>query len=221
MFKTELHCHSLEISQCARVNSNDIVEKFYNAGYTTLVLANHLTLGTMSYNKAETWKEFVDKYVSAYESLCAAASGKMHILLGAELRFNENSNDYLLFGITKEFLLSHPEIFDLNPERIQPILKENGILLIQAHPFRNGMTVINPRFLDGVEVFNGHFGHDSRNEIANAWAEKFNLIKTSGTDFHYNTSPANGGILTSEEITSMPQLVEILKSGKYELNMEI
>ena len=97
---------------------------------------------------------------------------------------------------------------------------ENNMLFIQAHPFRNWMMVIDPRMVDGVEVFNGHFGHDSRNEIANMWAERFNLIKTSGTDFHYITSPANGGIFTEEEITDMAQLIEILKSGNYTLNKD-
>ena len=37
------------------------------------------------------------------------------------------------------------------------------------------------------------------------------------TDFHYNDVPTNAGILTENEITSMEQLVDILKSGKYEL----
>ena len=82
------------------------------------------------------------------------------------------------------------------------------------------MTVIRPDVLDGVEVFNGHFGHDSRNDIANMWADKFNLIKTSGTDFHYITSPANGGIFTEKEITTMDELVETLKSGNYTLNSQ-
>jgi len=218
MFKTELHCHSLEISECARVNSNDIVRKFTEAGYNTLVLSNHFSYTTMQYHKSQSWEEFVEKFVGAYETLKEAAKGKLNILLGAELRFKANLNDYLLFGITKQFLLDHPEIFDLNPEKFHALAKENGILFVQAHPFRNSMTVINPCHLDGVEVFNGHFGHDSRNDIANAWADKFGLIKTSGTDYHYDSSPANGGIFTDEEITSMPQLVEILKSGKYELN---
>ena len=42
-----------------------------------------------------------------------------------------------------------------------------------------------------------------------------------GTDFHYNDVPANAGILTDTEITSMEQLVEILKSGNYELIKEV
>jgi hypothetical protein len=217
MFKTELHCHSLEISECARVNSSDIVKKYVAGGYTTLVLANHFSSGTMRYNKAENWVDFVEKFVGAYEKLKQEAQGKINILLGAELRFNQNSNDYLLYGITKNFLLEHPEIFELNPDKLSPILRENGILFVQAHPFRNGMTVVRPNLLDGVEVFNGHMGHDSRNEIADAWADKYKLIKTSGTDFHYNDVPTNAGILTGNEITSMEQLVDILKSGKYEL----
>ena len=94
--------------------------------------------------------------------------------------------------------------------------KNNGIL-IQAHPFRDSMTVTNPKAIDGVEVFNGHMGHDSRNEIAELWAEKYNLIKTSGTDFHYNHVPANAGIVTECEITSMALLVKTLRSGDYTL----
>jgi hypothetical protein len=60
-------------------------------------------------------------------------------------------------------------------------------------------------------------GHDSRNDIAEAWANKFSLIKTSGTDFHYADVPANAGILTENEITTMDELVDVLKSGNYEL----
>lgn len=220
MFKTELHCHSNDISQCARVANEEIINTFYTNGYSTLVLSNHLNKSTMDVICPNDWCGFVDKYFEAYEKLKGEAQGKLNVLFGAELRFNENCNDYLLFGLTKEFLYEHPEIFSLNPEKFHSLAKENGILFIQAHPFRNRMTVIRPDYLDGVEVFNGHFGHDSRNEIAAAWAEKFGLIKTSGTDYHYITSPANGGILTDEEITDMYQLIEILKGGNYSLNMQ-
>lgn len=219
MFKTELHCHSNDISQCARVNTKEIIDTFVNGGYSTLVLANHLNKYTMDVVCPNDWEGFVNKYYDAYEKLKNDAKGKLNILFGAELRFNENCNDYLLFGLTKEFLLAHSEIFTLNPEGFHKLAQENGILFIQAHPFRNGMTVIYPGHLDGVEVFNGHMGHDSRNDIATQWAEKFNLIKTSGTDYHYITSPANGGIFTENEITKMSQLVEILKSGNYKLNI--
>ena len=221
MFKTELHCHSNDISECARVNTEEIIEKFTKGGYSTVVLSNHFSRGTMNFVGAASWDEWIDKYVGGYEKLKNDAKGKLNILFGMELRFNENCNDYLVFGITKEFLRKYPNMFEMNPESFHKIASENGCLFIQAHPFRNGMTVIYPGHLDGVEVFNGHFGHDSRNDIAEMWANKYNLIKTSGTDFHYTTSPANGGILTDTEITTMDELIEVLKSGNYILNKEI
>ena len=221
MFKTELHCHSNDISGCAGVNTTEIIETFTKAGYSTLVLANHFTTDTMKNKGAKSWDEWVDMFVGAYQKLKDEAKGKLNILLGLELRFDENCNDYLVFGATEEFLKNHPNMLQMNPHSFHEIAKENGCLLIQAHPFRNGMTVVRPDGLDGVEVFNGHFGHDSRNEIADMWADKFGLIKTSGTDFHYITSPANGGIFTEKEITTMEELIETLKSGNYTLNKQI
>ena len=220
MFKTELHCHSNDISACARVNTQDIINKFYSAGYSTLVLTNHFTQGTLDHVGAKSWDEWIDKFVGAYEKLKKDAEGKLNILLGLELRLNDSDNDYLVFGATEDFLRKMGNIFNMWPEDFHRLANENGCLFVQAHPFRNHMKIKRPDCLDGVEVFNGHFGHDSRNDIAELWAEKFKLIKTAGTDFHYNESPANGGILTECEITSSEQLVEILKSGNYTLNKQ-
>ena len=217
MFKTELHCHSKDVSGCARVDVETITTRFTDGGYSTIVLTNHL--GDFSYDHlhATSWDSLVDAFVGGYKKLKEFASGKLNIILGMELRFDENSNDYLIFGITEEFLRNNPPLYEMNPSSFSKLARENGILFVQAHPFRNSMTVIQPWLLDGVEVFNGHMGHDSRNEIANMWAEKYGLIKTSGTDFHYDHVPANAGILTENKIEDMTTLVEILKSGKYEL----
>ena len=221
MFKTELHCHSSDISACARVDADIIIEKFTSVGYSTLVLTNHFSSGTYDHNKCESWDEWVDKYIGAYELLKEKAKGKLNILLGMELRTNENNNDYLVFGVTEKFLRENESIFEMNIWDVHKLTSANGMLLVQAHPFRDGMCVNHPHALDGVEVFNGHMGHDSRNDIAEAWANKFSLIKTSGTDFHYADVPANAGILTECEITSMDALVEALKSGSYELIKEV
>ena len=217
MFKTELHCHSKSVSECASVSNEEIINKFTEAGYTTLVLTNHFNRGTQEFHKCESYQDFVTVYLNGYKDLKREAEGKLTVLLGMELRFTQNINDYLVFGITEEFLRAHDELYLMDPESFSKLTRENGFLFIQAHPFRNSMTVIQPHLLDGVEAFNGHMGHDSRNEIANMWADKYNLIKTSGTDFHYNHVPANAGIITDFEIKDMDTLVETLKSGKYEL----
>jgi hypothetical protein len=95
--------------------------------------------------------------------------------------------------------------------------RENGLLLVQAHPFRNRMVMVNPRLLDGVEVFNGHNDHESKNYLANELANRYGLIKTSGSDFHHPTSDTAGGIITDTPVTSIPQLMKILRSGDYTL----
>jgi len=217
MFKTELHCHSNDVSACARVDVDTIVKRYTEGGYTSLVLTNHLGDFTYNHLQATSWDNLVDSFVGGYKKLKDAAEGKLNIMLGMELRFKGSSNDYLVFGPDEKFLREHPFIYDMKVWDFHKLCQENGYLLIQAHPFRNGMTVNAPWDIDGVEIFNGHKGHDSRNDIAKMWADKFKLIKTSGTDFHYADVPTNAGIMTEREITSMAQLVEVIKGGSYTL----
>ena len=68
MFKTELHCHSNDISACARVSTQDIIKKFYSAGYSTIVLTNHFGKGTYEHVGANTWDEWIDKFVEHMKS---------------------------------------------------------------------------------------------------------------------------------------------------------
>ena len=72
--------------------------------------------------------------------------------------------------------------------------------------------------IDGLEVCNLNARHDSRNDIAALWAEKFSLIPTSGGDYHRRGDIENGGgIITDVEIKSGEQLVSVLRSGEYKI----
>ena len=99
-----------------------------------------------------------------------------------------------------------------------PLARENGMLVVQAHPFRNGMVVVNPEHLDGMETFNGTPTYDGRNLIADAWAKRYNLLRTSGSDFHNPDQYGTGGILTNAAIRTGEELVAVLKSGNYTLH---
>ncbi|MBR2384267.1 MAG: hypothetical protein IKA99_01520 [Clostridia bacterium] len=217
MFKTELHCHSSEASPCSTESAESLVEIYTKAGYDTVILTNHYSPCVFDLYKCKDIGEYVDIFMQAFKKMKEVAKDKLTVLCGAEIRFNCNANDYLWFGDFEDFMRKTPEIFDYTPESFHEVCKQNGWLFIQAHPFRNGITVTKPDFLDGVEVYNGHIGHPERNFIAMQWAEEYGLIKTSGTDLHYSYVPATGGILTEEKITTIEQLVEILKSGKYSL----
>ena len=218
MFKTELHCHSSEASPCSTESAESLVEIYTKAGYDTVVLTNHYCPDVYNLKKFENIGQYVDYLMAAGEKMKKAAEGKLNVIIGAEIRFKCNGNDYLWFGNFEEYMRKTPEIFDLTPREFFDICNQNGWLLIQAHPFRNNATVSNPEFIHGIEVYNGHIKHPERNFIAEMWANEYtHLIKTSGTDLHYEYVPATGGILTEEKITTIEQLVEILKSRKYSL----
>ena len=221
MFKTELHCHSKAVSACSMTSAEQMRDIYVGAGYTTVVLTNHFSVYTYMHLQCKNWQEFVDRFIYGYTELKKISEGQLEILYAIELHPSDSPNDYLMYGAEEEFLRSNPFLYEKSPEELSKIARENGILFIQAHPFRDGMRMTNPALLDGVEVYNGsaggHYGTDSRNDISKAYAAKFEFITTSGTDLHYPNDEISGGILTEEKITSISQLIEILKSGSYRL----
>ena len=93
--------------------------------------------------------------------------------------------------------------------------RDNDILFYQAHPFRNRMTVVPPEHLFGIEVLNTHPRHDSRNDIALAWAEKYNLHKIAGSDCHQIQDVGTSAIFTDYPVKNMRDLVHVLKNDLY------
>ncbi|MBQ2278762.1 MAG: hypothetical protein II333_09350, partial [Clostridia bacterium] len=157
-YKTELHCHSRDASGCSSESAEGIVRKYTEAGYTTVCLTNHFCPDSKDDDDA-AWEAKVDKLYRAYDILTEAAGDRLTILMGMELRFSQNSNDYLVFGFDREYLMSHRDIHRMGIGNYIKMAREDGLLTIQAHPFRTGMTVTDPRRVDGIEVFNGHPGH--------------------------------------------------------------
>lgn len=222
-FKTELHCHSCTVSACADITPAQIVEKYLAHGYTTVVLADHLSPFTFGkqYTGGEDWQRKIDYYMNGYHALVEAAAGKLHILQGCELRIQACDSDFLVYGMTEKFMRQNPDLLQIpKVKEMCARLREAGFLLYQAHPFRNNMTVTDPTYLDGIEVYNAHGRHNSRNDFAQLWAERHGLLQISGSDVHHACDLPGGGILTDEPVTSMAQLTQILREGSYALLRE-
>lgn len=221
-FKTELHCHSSEFSRCSSQSGADKAKMYIENGYTTVVLTNHFC---SSYPEHADYPAFVRNFYHAGEIMREAAGDKLNIITGMELTFKENGNDYLVFGMTEEKLLSVPQIFDMGLRCFYGWAKDNDVTVIQAHPMRFGIAVTEPWFVDGLEVYNA--SHDPYcNEAAEIWAAmydpKYNrenrrFILTSGSDHHREGQWANGGIETEEPIRNMDDLLKVLWSGEYTL----
>ena len=230
-YKTELHCHTGDVSNCGKECAEYIVSRYLEAGYTSLVVANHMSFYTFTGSrkkypafleesgKKDCWQSKVDFFMTGYDNLVKAADGRLNIILGMEFRdFNPKvQNDYLVFGVTEEWLRVSEKITEMDIKAMSAYVHESGMLIYQAHPFRNDMSVVDPKYLDGIEVFNGHNSHSSRNRVAAFWADIHGLKRTSGTDFHEKSHVCCGGILTDFPIETTEKLVEVLKSENYEL----
>ncbi len=223
-FKTELHAHTSGISLCAKMNPIEVADRYIEAGYSSIVLTNHYV--AYNFTDGSTWEENIERYLAPIYEMREYAKGRLNVLAGAEIHNFENCNDYLIYGIDEDFLRTHKNLHLLKVSEIYAVVRESGALMVQAHPFRNAMTIVNPDFLDGMEVFNGTPtpGHEARLDIANIWAKRYGLIRTSGTDFHGNIYPdspiVSGGIITDIPITTPEQLLHTLRSGCYELICE-
>ena len=218
MYKIETHCHTDEVSGCAHLPARDVVRLYKEAGYAGIIITDHLSKWTFHEMEDTTWDAKIDFFMKGYQAAKAAGDELgVTVLFAMELAFRCAPEDYLCYGVTEEFLRSHPDILEMNLETFYPIAKEAGILVLQAHPFRRYLKDSDPRFLDGVEGINGNPRHDSRNYLALELGRHLHMLMISGSDCHETEDVGRGGILTRKEIHSMEDFIALLKSGNYQL----
>ena len=139
------------------------------------------------------------------------------VLPVAEVLLDGNCiNDYLLYGLTEQDFYELPLLNRLSSlEELRNTLPTE-VMIVQAHPFRNGMTVIPPDYLDGVEVCNG-LTEPVRNKLADEYASAYKLIKTAGSDVHKLEHTIAAGMIFEKGIESPYDLTSQLKSGSCKL----
>lgn len=217
-FRYEVHTHTNEVSSCGCVDAAVAVQMHKKAGYQGIIITDHFheeyfeSLGSIS------WEEKVDCYLSGYKK--AAEEGQkidMDILWGLELRFTENDNDYLVYGVDEKFLKENPDFYKSSLiDFMKHIKQREDILIFQAHPFRDGCKLADPLIVHGLEVYNGNSRHDSRNELAAKVAFENNLLVISGSDFHRPEDLAKSGILLPERISTNRELIKFLKKNQWD-----
>lgn len=215
-YKTELHAHTTPASACSQITPEYLTEVYKKCGYTSVVLTNHFMYREGEYDPGERIAAYLDDYEKA--RVFGRRNG-INVILGAELRFSENINDYLIYGIEEKDLYTIDSLLSEGVDNFYRVFKNEKNILVQAHPFRDGMERANPKSLDGTEVFNLHPGHNSRIGFAAKYAREHGHIITGGTDYHHFGHEGLGGIFTKEPITDSCQLAAILKSGDYLINI--
>ena len=212
-YRYDLHVHTRESSPCGRVPARRVAELYHEIGYAGIAITDHYTEGFFSGPIGRRpWEERIERFLAGYRA--AAERGRelgLRVFLGLELRFVNDTNDYLVYGADEEFLKAHPELTALGLERFRELAAGKGLLVYQAHPFRPEVKPADPRLLDGVEVYNGNPRHDSRNHLALQFARAHGLRMISGSDFHQLEDLGRGGIEVEEEIATGEELVAVLR----------
>lgn len=176
MFKLETHCHTSEVSGYSRLPAVQLVTQLKRSGYGGAVITDHFHHGYFD-SLTGSWTQKIDCFLSGYRAAReAGAQAGLHIYCGLEFRTTTSDNDYLLFGAAPELLYSTPELHRYTIPQLRALADREGLLLVQAHPFRTGLTREDPALLDGVEVFNGNARHDSHNDDALRFARENGLL---------------------------------------------
>ena len=220
-FKTELHCHTHPVSGCSRVSASEMVQIYKKLGVDTVVLTNHFYIHSYSDTSKQREKdEAVDEYLQAFRDLKTYADTEgISAILGMEIRFAENINDYLLYGLTEADV---PALFDSLAGDLESFCrdyKKEDQLIFQAHPFRDGMVLADPKHLDGIEAFNMYPSANSRVALARAYAQEQGMQIIGGSDCHVAGHEGCCLLRTRQRIETSEQLVAALKSRDYVLEV--
>lgn len=213
-YRIELHAHSSPASGCSEVPADELVRVFYEAGYDGIAITNHfISDNEHSSSKADAIEKFKKDLYLAYET---GDKLGIKVYAGAELRFYKHSdNDYLFYGFTLDEL---PDIYDYLNTNLETFVKEykkESSLLLQAHPFRDGMVRMDPDLLDAIEAFNVHQNHNSRVAVTAKYAAQHGKIMTIGSDYHHPTFEG----ISATRIKYLPkdesELVSIIKNEDF------
>jgi histidinol phosphatase-like PHP family hydrolase len=214
MYKFDTHVHTSETSPCGHISAAETIRLYKEAGFSGVCITDHYNRRYFEAWKLGNWEETVKRYLTGYHN--AKEYGDKNgfvVLLGTELKLDDSPNEYLLFGITEDFLYNYPQLYIYKINELKKLAENNGIMIFQAHPFRPNLTRENPLYIDGAEVVNGNLRHNSHNDMALEFALKNNLLMTGGSDCHEIEDVGKSGIITEERIDSAKILLRILKTG--------
>ena len=111
-------------------------------------------------------------------------------------------------------MLRNRELYKLSHADFHTFANDNGMLVIQAHPYRDNFCIPTPGFVDGIEIYNSNPRHNDYNDKAELLASERGLYVTAGSDAHRDDDAAVSGLYSGAPIKTMDDFIALVKSGK-------
>ena len=217
MYKYETHLHTSPVSKCASATVKESLEFYKKIGYDGVFITNHFLDGNSSVDRSLSYEEQIEFYFSdAEEGMKLAEEIGIKVFCGVEMSYG--GTDFLVYGLGKDWFLAHPGIMSMKKSEELNLLRENGALVIQAHPYREAAYIdhirLFPRAVDGVEVINATCKEEVNN-LANIYADSYGLLKSAGSDNHSaERVKMLAGVFTDTPIDSVDDFIRMVKAGE-------
>lgn len=181
----ETHLHTSQSSSCGVSRGRDYIQKYLDLGYSGIIVTDHFFRGNCAVNRANTWEKWVQKFCHGYEDAWEEGERRgLDVFFGWEETFE--GDDYLIYGLDKEWLLKHPEVRRWTRREQFTEVRKYGGCVVQAHPFRQCAfikRIILPGCVDAVEA--GNAGNERSSDfLAWTYARSLKLPVTAGSDIH-------------------------------------
>ena len=218
MYKYETHLHTFPVSRCSTASVEETLKFYKELEYDGIFITNHFP--DTNVDNEQAYEENIRFYFSDYEKALELSKDiGIKVFCGIETTYG--GTDFLVYGLDKEWFVAHPEIMNMKQSKKLAFMKENGALIIQAHPFREAFYIdhirLFPRHVDGVEVMNAN-RLETENNLAKIYCEHYGLIKFAGSDNHSGSKQHKlSGLCFDEPICSMEEFIEKARNHNAEI----
>ena len=220
MYKYETHLHTFPVSRCAVADVEDSLRCYKNLGYDGVFITNHFIDANINIDSEAPYEEKINFYFSDYEkALNLSEEIGIKVFCGQEIA--DNWNHFLIYGLDKEWYLSHPEIEKMNKMDELKLMMDSGALIVQAHPFRTDSRIdtfnLFYKSVHGIEIINASWS-ERVNTMARLYAEHYGFLLFAGSDNHSGSKRKRfAGVCTPKPVESVSDFIEMVKNRESEV----
>ena len=217
MYKYETHLHSSPASKCGSYSVRENMEFYKSIGYDGIFLTNHFINANIGGDRTLPYEDQVEFFFGDIEE-----GERIAYEIGIKFFWGVETSclgtDFLIYGLSKEWYLSHPECVKVSAKEMLKMMADDGALIVHAHPFRDASYIdhirLFPYHVHAVEIDNCG-NKDFQNEMARLYADCYGLPHSAGSDNH-NAGYIDrlAGVEFEEPINAIEDFIERMKRGE-------